>query len=116
MPDFRSSLAQSVRTARTQRHLTQEQLAGLIGIEKRTIIKIENGKGNPTMEVLFPLIRVLEIDPWEIFFPDLAQSSPSYRKLQLLLKDCDDDEIESLLDVIKSVLDVLNAKSATNIE
>lgn len=35
--------------------------------EERTIMNIKNYKANTTMEVLYPLISTLRIDPREIF-------------------------------------------------
>ena len=39
-------------------------------IEVRTVMHIENYEDNPKMAALYALIRVLEIDPREIFYPD----------------------------------------------
>ncbi|MBS5432901.1 MAG: helix-turn-helix transcriptional regulator [Firmicutes bacterium] len=37
--------------------LSQAQLADKPHIDARTILNIENGKGNPKLEILYPLIR-----------------------------------------------------------
>lgn len=51
------SLAESARRARKELGLSQAQLADKPHIDARTILNIENGKGNPKMEILYPLIR-----------------------------------------------------------
>lgn len=67
MHDYSRSLGVAVRKARKDLGLTQVKLAEMTGINSRTIIKIEGCEGNPMLENLYPLIRVLKIDPWEVF-------------------------------------------------
>lgn len=57
MLDNMQSLAESARRARKELGLSQAQLADKPDIDARTILNIENGKGNPKMEILYPLIR-----------------------------------------------------------
>ena len=106
MHDYSRSLGVAVRKARKDLGLTQVKLAEMTGIDSRTIIKIEGCEGNPMLENLYPLIRVLKIDPWEVFYPEL----------QLLLKECSDEEIASLLPICQVALSVLKSKDAIQIE
>ncbi len=106
------SLGKVVRKARLARGLTQEQLAELIGIDQRTILNIENHKGNPKFELLFPLVRTLKIDPSEIFYPELQDNKPSLRQLQALLADCSEDEAQDLLALCQSALPIFRARKA----
>ena len=55
------------------------------------------------MEVLFPLIRALKIDPWKVFYPEWNDQNAAFRQMQLLLKECSEEEIEVLLPVCKTV-------------
>lgn len=68
------SLGDVIKRARLEQGLTQINLAGRIAIDSRTILNIENYNGNPKMEVLFPLIRTLKIDPWPIFLSGIRWS------------------------------------------
>ena len=81
-----------------------------------TILNIENYNGNPKMEVLFPLIRTLKIDPWPIFYPELDGQNASFRQMQLLLKECSEEEIEALLPICKAALSVLRSKNVIEIK
>jgi transcriptional regulator with XRE-family HTH domain len=45
-----------VRRARTERGLTQQQLAGIVGVEQSNISAIENGRRAPTAETLHRLL------------------------------------------------------------
>ncbi len=55
-------LAKAVRAARNQLGWTQEKLAEEADIDVRTVIKIEQGKGNPMFNSLYSLIRALRLD------------------------------------------------------
>lgn len=116
MLDFTYSLGDTVKKARTEQGLTQANVAERVAIDSRTIINIENYNGNPKMEVLFPLVRTLQIDPWEIFYPELKNHCSAMRRLQILLKDCNDEEIETLLPVCEAVLTALRSKDSIPIE
>ena len=116
MHDYSRSLGVAVRTARHELGLTQVKLAEMTGIESRTIINIEKCEGNPLLENLYPLIRVLKIDPWEVFYPELQQRDSAFRQFQLLLNECTDEEVASLLPICRAALSVLKSKGAIQIE
>jgi DNA-binding XRE family transcriptional regulator len=116
MLDYVRSLGDCFRKSRNELGLTQSQVAEKAGVDTRTVMNIENYKGNPKMEVLFPLIRTLQIDPWEVFYPELEQGSPAMRQLQLLLMESSEDEIEALLPICRAARDVLKAKEPITIE
>ena len=109
MSDFVHSLGDSVKRARQAKGLTQAQVAEKIGVDQRTIINIENYRGNPKLEVLFPLVRLLEIDPFEIFYPELEQTKESAHRIQIMLKDADKKEIEFLFSICRAVMDVMRS-------
>jgi putative transcriptional regulator len=52
---------------RAERRMTQEQLAGEIGITRATVIAIERGDYNPSLELAFRLARFFETDINSIF-------------------------------------------------
>lgn len=116
MHDYSRSLGVAVRKARKDLGLTQVKLAEMTGIDSRTIIKIEGCEGNPMLENLYPLIRVLKIDPWEVFYPELQQRDAAFRQLQLLLKECSDEEIASLLPICRAALSVLKSDNSIKVE
>jgi len=47
--------------------LTQEDLARKIGITRQTIIAIEKGKYNPSLELAFKIARYFEVSIEDIF-------------------------------------------------
>lgn len=116
MSDFTRPLGDTVKKARTDLDMTQSQVAELIDVDVRTIINIENYRGNPKLEVLYPLVRALKIDAREIFQPEIKRESPCLCQLRYLIEDCSEEEAAALIPVIESVLSVLRSKHATVIK
>ena len=116
MPEYSKPLGNAVKAARTKLRLTQGSVADAIHIDDRTILNIENYKGNPKMEILYPLIRSLQIDPCEIFYPELQRSSPVLQELRVLISDCSEQEAASLIPILKSVISVIRNKDAITIK
>lgn len=116
MQEFSRPLGDVVKRARGELDLTQAQVASRIDKDTRTIINIENYRGNPKMEVLFPLIRTLKIDPREIFNPEMQRDSPAIRQLRFLIEDCTEHEAAALLPIIDAVLSALRVDSPSKIK
>ncbi|MBR7123000.1 MAG: helix-turn-helix transcriptional regulator [Oscillospiraceae bacterium] len=112
MAEYSKPLGNAVKNARTRSGLTQGSVAEAIHIDDRTVLNIENYKGNPKMEILYPLIRALRIDPREIFYPEMQRESPILQELRLLIEDCDEQEAAALIPVFKSVIAVIRSKTA----
>lgn len=111
MKEFQDPMGKVIRNARIKQGLTQFDVARRLGLDSRTILNIENGKGNPKAEVLYPLIRLLKIDPREIFYPDKRDGNEAYRKMEIFLASCDESELEALLPMCRYFIDALRAKS-----
>ena len=60
---YTKALGDCVRAARKRKGLTQAELAELIHSDKRTILNIENYRGNPKLDTLYDLVTELEINP-----------------------------------------------------
>ena len=116
MYDFSSPLGNAVKSTCYQRGLTQPQVADMADIDVRTVMNIENYKGNPKMEVLYPLVRVLKMDSREIFYPEILQDSAAIRRLRLMVTECSEEEAAALIPVIESVLSVIRSDKATQIK
>ena len=107
MQEFSQPLGDAVKKARGELGLTQNQVADQIDVDVRTVMNIENYKGNPKMEILFPLIRALKIDSREIFHPEIRLDNPAVSKLNLLIEQCSEDEAAALIPIIESILSAL---------
>lgn len=59
------TIGKRMRVAREIRGYSQRRLAEVSGVHKGTIAKIENGE-NPSLSILFSIIRTLDIKPGAI--------------------------------------------------
>ncbi|MEZ4586716.1 MAG: helix-turn-helix transcriptional regulator [Gemmatimonadales bacterium] len=60
-----------LREARTRRHLTQAELAALVGVSRKTINTVENGVFVPSTELALRLARALDTSVEHLFeLPD----------------------------------------------
>lgn len=112
MDNFSLPLANTVRNKRKELGLTQVKLAERIHAEKRTIVKIEKGDGNPKLEILYPLIRELEINPLSIFYPKTDTSNSVSSQFLIFLSKCSEEEISFLLTVCEGVLTAFRSSQA----
>ena len=92
MPQYTRPLGDAVKRARGELGVTQRQVAEAADVDVRTVLNIENYKGNPKLEVLYPLIRSLKIDSREVFYPELLRDSPGLRRLRFLVEGCSEEE------------------------
>ncbi len=53
---------------RTKMNMSVRQLEELSGVGKTTINRIENGSGNPTVEVICQLAIALNCSPHDLFY------------------------------------------------
>lgn len=58
----------SIRVARAERRMTQQQLADAIGVSRQTINAIESGKFVPSALLALKMARIFEKPVEEIFF------------------------------------------------
>ena len=116
MKEYSRFLGDAVKRARGASGLTQREVADKMNKDVRTVLNIENYKGNPKLEVLYPLVRALNIDPREVFYPNMQQESPAIRHLRLLVDDCSEEEATVLIPVLQSVLRAIRSKGGTEIK
>jgi len=116
MMDAIRVLGDVIRDTRLRLGYTQSQVAEKTGVEVRTIMHIENGKTNPTWEVVFPLIRALEIDPRTIFYPELNREDEAMAHIQILISSCSEQDIRSLIPICETVLSVFHERDCIQIE
>ena len=116
MYEYSRPLGDAVKRARGRAGLTQTEVADAADIDVRTVLNIENYKGNPKMEVLYPLVRALKIDAREIFNPEMHRETPSLRQLRLLIEECSEEEAAAIIPVFQSVLTAIRDQSAIKIK
>ena len=113
MNQNREILGNVVRTARKSRHLSQEALAERIGVCKRTIIDIESDTGNPKFEILYPLVRELDLPLYQVFYPEVEENLELKNELIQEVSSCSEYEMRLILSVVKSLRGTLKEESKT---
>ena len=109
-------LGDIVKKKRLELGLTQSEVAEMIDVDNRTILHIENHKGNPKWEILYPLVRALEIDPSTLFYPELNHNREDISQFNLLLSQCTQEELQMLYPICQTILATLHAKSSIEIK
>ena len=116
MRNYVQVLGDVVKRARGKLGFSQHQVADAADLDVRTLLNIENNRGNPKFEVLVRLVRTLKIEPNDIFYPEIMQPSVSDTELQVILASCNEYEIRVLTTVCKNVLDAMRSKNKIHIE
>lgn len=58
----------NIHACRAEKKITQQQLADAIGVTRATIIAIEKGNYNPSLELSFRIAMYFEKDIQDIFY------------------------------------------------
>lgn len=98
-------LGQIVKDARQSAGLTQDELAEQSGITTRYIMAIENENRQPSMKVLFKLIRALKISADTIFYPEIQHTDKKREHLIHMIQLCDERETNVATATIRALLD-----------
>jgi DNA-binding XRE family transcriptional regulator len=100
-----SILGQIIKDARQAAELTQDELAKLTGITTRYIMAIENENKQPSMKVLFKLIRSLKISADTVFYPENQHTDKKKEYLIHMIQLCDERETKVATATIRALLD-----------
>ena len=64
-----------LRELRTARGLTQQQLAGELGVSRQTIISLESGRYNPSILLAHRIARLFDAKIEDIFLFDTEEEA-----------------------------------------
>ena len=56
-----------IRVCRARKRITQGELADAVGVSRQTIISIENGRYDPSLDLAFRLARYFDMSVEDIF-------------------------------------------------
>ena len=113
--EFSAALAEVSTRGRATAGFTQNSASAKTGVDKRTIINMENGEANPTLEKLYPVIRLYGVDPRPIFFPEMVLDTPVRNDLRLLLETCSEKEAAALIPIVRAILDALRDRDSNDL-
>lgn len=107
MDDLRTRFGRLVKAHRQRLKLTQDALAERANISTDMISKIEGGNSGARFGVITQLARALEVDPAELFTPDLPTGQLQRSKLNDItsrLATLDDGDLQWLNGVLEAAL------------
>ena len=106
-----AAFAQTLKRLRQQKHLSQQELADLIGVHVRQVSKYEMGTSLPTLERIRRMAEVLEASADELVFGVAKRktSSTSSVKFPVLAERLKKLDAVVSRDDLKSIVDLLDA-------
>ena len=66
--------------------------------------------------MLYALVRALNMDSREIFYPEMERESPAMDQLRLMIECCSEQEAEMIIPILQAVIKVVRAKDPVTIE
>lgn len=105
MEELLNTFGQKIKDARQAASLTQEDLAAQTGVTTRYIMAIENENKQPSMKVLYKLIRTLKISADTIFYPEIQHTDKKKEHLIHMIQLCDERDLQVAVATIKALLD-----------
>ena len=102
------SLGARIKYYRTQRHLTQDELASLANTSKPLISYFENGEKSPGLETFINIANALEISADELLVDNLSVSTSKRDGDDFyILLDCTPEEATILVKNMKELKTIL---------
>ena len=98
------TLGDVVKAARLKADITTEALAEQVGITERYLYRIENEGQKPSFNKLCRLIRALNIQPEEIFYPEKPSKDSEVEEILRLLSACDERSMEVVKATAKALI------------
>lgn len=97
-------LGQRIRTARTERGMSQAELADKANVGLPHISDIERGKTHTKVLTFARIAEALQISADDLLRINIPEVKVLYQnELSDLLKDCSPTEMESLLQIVRQV-------------
>jgi len=100
----RKELGAAIRAARLSKSITQEQLAELAVITPTHEKHIESGHRSPSVEVLFRIVKALDLSLDNCLFPAQTAESERLREIEILFSQCEEKELNIIRDLAVSLI------------
>lgn len=65
--DIKVLLGKKIQEIRKSKNITQEHMAELLNIEPSSLSNIERGKYYPTSDNLNKIVKILDVEPYDLF-------------------------------------------------
>ncbi|MCM1338513.1 MAG: helix-turn-helix domain-containing protein [Muribaculaceae bacterium] len=98
-------LGKNIKTLRLSKNLTQEQLAEIVGLERKSITAIETGASFTSSDVLAKLSNYFNVE-LDFFFKDKYQEPSNAdikRDIARVISDCNDEQLRYIFNFIAAI-------------
>lgn len=93
-----------LKNARMDKNLTQAELAENLDISLSYLKDLERFRNNPSYELLEKVIHYFNLSADTIFYPMKNQDSNTYKKVEQLMNQCDETQLQTVLLYIETIL------------
>ena len=108
------ALGKQIKAVRKAMKMTQEQLALKSNVSVKYIANIENGKQNPSFDILSSILHVLPLSLDSVINPNLSEAERECRELESIYFACPSEMRKTLLDATRSLAIHLTELSEQN--
>lgn len=108
------ALGKQIKAVRKAMKMTQEQLALKSNVSVKYIANIENGKQNPSFDILSSILHVLPLSLDSVINPNLSEAERECRELESIYFACPPEMRKTLLDATWSLAIHLTELSEQN--
>ncbi len=99
-----------IKAARENAGITIEALANKVDITERYLYRIENEGKKPSFDVLYKLVRELNISADSIFYPEKPSKDSEVENLLRMLSACDERSLEGVKATTKALINIAPEK------
>ena len=104
--DF-AAFGQAIKAARTARKESRKDVSDAMNISPRYLTNIENKGQQPSLQIFYELVTLLDVSVDQFFFPNKeADKSTQRRQLESLLDDISDKGLQIVTATAKEIKEV----------
>lgn len=100
----------AIAVRRKVKGLTQAQVAEIMGVEKETISRMENGVISPTLPRLQQIAEILECSPSDLFRSGPAKAADHAQSIGEMIQDLPENERMLVVSFVSEVVKVFKAR------
>ena len=106
--DFKA-FGQAIKAARTERKESRKKVSDEMFISPRYLANIENKGQQPSLQIFYELVTLLDVSVDQFFFPNKeTDKSTQRRQLETLLDSMDNKDLTVITATAKAIQEVKN--------
>lgn len=94
----------ALKNARKENRLTQAELAERLDISLSYLKDLEYFRGLPSLELFVSVVELFHLSADDIIYPNANADSPAFQKINRLLRQCNDAQLDIVLATAEAVI------------